>query len=558
MNNPVVGDGKVDAEVKSTLKSKAVEWLHLNDDHPLLPVSFLKFIPISILLNLFAVFLLVVIGFGTLSSAFQTNVPLNGLIITIMCIGVGMSVISNLRLWSVGLFLHRLEAISLQFRIRDTEIDAIQAELKKKAMVVDCKNFQNLLDNLRNTGSLNVNDNDARMIKSKLGARIGRARGKVTFLGGLLVMLGLLGTFLGLLSTIDSVGIAMAGMANIDMGSADGMSNFISDLAAPLQGMGLAFSSSLFGLSGSLLVGTIQYFSSGAQDYFIENFSRWLDEQIPDMSQARKASGQKANSPPVEDAELKAWIVGFIQTSQNAQRELADVVDAILVSADASWRSIENTERVLEQQVSLVHALTSLNTGVQSMIEHQQQLDSVLTTEFAESLIGNQKAIKEHMGSIDGHFGTFTGAQTQVVASLDRLSQTLKDEIPRHVLQTSDRLTKALGRMNDKVARLSRQDINHVQDLSDQIRRIEKLVVTSEKRGAQRDQLAHNDLQSQFRRESDLLKKIIGDNISTSVNKDIIPFIAKEQRELQKIAKLIDREYSRRKDDKQDPNRDAA
>jgi hypothetical protein len=192
------------------------------------------------------------------------------------------------------------------------------------------------------------------------------------------------------------------------------------------------------------------------------------------------------------------------------------------------------------------------------MIVHQQRLDSVLTTEFADSLIGNQRVINKHMGSIDNHFGTFTRSHTQVVTSLDGLSQTLKDEIPRHVLQTSDRLTKALGRMNDKVARLSRQDVDHVQELSDQIKRIEKLVVVSEKRGAQRGQQAHNDLQSQFRRESDMLKKTIGDNIATSVNKDIIPFIAREQRELQKIAKLIDKEYSRRKDDKKDPDRDVA
>lgn len=558
MNNSSVEDDNSDAEVKTTLKARIVAWLHLKDDHPMLPLSALKYIPVSILLNLFAVFLLIVIGFGTLASAFQTNMPLNGLIITIMAIGVGMSIAANLRLWSVGLFLARLEALSLQFRIRDTEIDSIQKELKKKASILDCKNFQNLLDNLQNTGSLNVTDTDARMIKSKLGARIGRGRGKVTFLSGLLVMLGLLGTFLGLLATIDAVGLAMAGMADIGMDSADGMSGFISDLAAPLQGMGLAFSSSLFGLSGSLLVGTIQYFASGAQDTFIENFSRWLDEQIPGMNQARKASGMKSNSPPVEDAELKAWIVGFIQTSQNAQRELADVVDAILVSADASWRSIENTENVLAQQASLVQSLTSLNTGIDSMIEHQKRLDSVLTTEFADSLIGNQKAINEHMGNIDSHLGTFTRSHTAVVTSLDGLSQTLKDEIPRHVLQTSDRLTKALGRMNDKVARLSRQESDHVQELADQIKRIEKLVVGSEKRSAQRGQQSHNDLQSQFRRESDMLKKTIGDNIASSVNKDIIPFIAKEQRELQKIAKLIDKEYSRRKDDKQDPGRDVA
>ncbi len=558
MNNPVTQDDNAGKVVKPTVKARIVAWLHLDDDHPLLPLSFIKYIPISILANLAAVVLLVIIGFGTLYGAFQTNVPLNGLIITIMFIGIGMSIAANLKLWSTGLFLSRLEALSLQFRIRDREIEAIQEELKRKAPILDCKNFQNLLDNLQNTGSLNVTDNDARMIKSKVGARMGRGRGKVTFLGGLLVMLGLLGTFLGLLATIDSVGLAMAGMADISADSEGGMSGFISDLAAPLQGMGLAFSSSLFGLSGSLLVGTIQYFSSGAQDTFIENFSRWLDEQIPTMNKAQKAGGRKPNSDPVDDAELKAWIVGFIQTSQNAQRELADVVDAILVSADASWKSIENTENVLRQQGELVGSLTTLSTGVNSMIEHQKRLDGVLTNEFTSSLIENQRAIGEHMQGINQNFGTFAQSNATIVSSLDGLSETLRDEIPRHVIQTSDRLNKALARMNDKVARLSRQDVDHVQELADQIQRLEKLVLSTEKRTAQRDQQTQNDLQSQFRRESDMLKKTIGENISSSVNKDIIPFIAKEQRELKKIAKLIDKEFGRRKDDKQDPDRDVA
>ena len=107
-----------------------------------------------------------------------------------------------------------------------------------------------------------------------------------------------------------------------DTGAGDGeMAGFISSPSAPLQGMGLAFSSSLFGLSGSLLVGTFQFFTSGAQDTFIESFSRWLDEQIPDIRQANKAAGFKQDEPPVADAELKAWSVGFIQHSRNTQRK---------------------------------------------------------------------------------------------------------------------------------------------------------------------------------------------------------------------------------------------
>jgi len=538
------------------------KWFHLKDEHPLLPLSIIKYVPVSVLLNFFAVVVLVVVGFGTLRDAFLTNVPLNGLIITIMIIGVGMSVVANLHLWTTGLYLNKLDAIALQFRIRDEEVESLQRGLKTRAAILDCKNMQNLLDNLKNTGSLNVTDNDARMIKSKLGARIARGRGRVTFLGGLLVMLGLLGTFLGLLGTIDAVGEAMAGMASIgsdaDEAAGGGMSGFISSLAAPLQGMGLAFSSSLFGLSGSLLVGTFQYFSSGAQDGFIESFSRWLDEQIPGIAQANKAAGRGAASPPVADAELKAWIVGFIQSSQNTQRELAEVVDAILVSADASSCAIENTERVLAQHGALVDNLSTLNTGVVAMLKHQERLDSVLTSEFTRSLLDTQQAIGSRMGSLDKQLENFVQSQTQVVGSLDGLSSTLKDQIPRHVLQTSDRLSKALGRINDKMARLSTQDQVHVAELASQIKRLEKLVVGSEKRSAQRDQRVQTDLQNQFRRESDILKKSIGDNIASTVHKDVIPFIAREQRELQKLAKLIDKQYGRRKDDKQDPDSNAA
>lgn len=548
--------------LKKKLWLPVANWLHLDDDHPLLPLSFLKYVPHSILLNILGVVALVAVGFGTLRDAFLTNVPLNGLIITIMLIGVSMSIFANIRLWATGLYLQKLEATSLQFRIRDKEVESLQRALKNKASILDCKNMQNLLDNLKNTGALNVTDADARMIKSKLGARINRGRGKVTFLGGLLVMLGLLGTFLGLLGTIDAVGEAMAGMASIgsDSGEGDGggMSGFISSLAVPLQGMGLAFSSSLFGLSGSLLVGTFQYFSSGAQDYFIESVSRWLDEQIPGLMQANKAAGRNANSAPVEDAELKAWIVGFIQTSQNTQRELADVVDAILVSADASWRAIENTENVVARQGEFLENLAALNTGVIAMVEHQKRLDSVFTNEFANSLISSQQAIGSRMESLNSQLGQFASTQGQVAVSLDGLSTTLKDEIPRHVLQTSDRLSKALGRINDKMARLSRQDQDHLHELAGQIKRLEKLVVNNEQRSVQRDQRVQSDLQNQFRRESDMLKKSIGANIASTVHKDVIPFIAKEQRELQKLAKLIDKQYGRRKDDKQDPDVGAA
>ncbi|ASJ74915.1 hypothetical protein [Granulosicoccus antarcticus] len=391
MVKPTTREGQHEAGGKSIL-AQLVGWLHLKDDHELLPLSVMRYVPVSVLLNFLGVILLITLGFGTLREAFLTNVPLNTLIITIMMIGVGMSVVTNLKLWRTGLYLFDLSQISTQFRIRDEEIDKLQRQLKSKGAILDCKNMQNLLDNVRTMGALNVTDNEARMIKSKLGARINRGRGKVTFLGGVLVMLGLLGTFLGLLGTIDVVGEVMAGMVNIGSDNVDGggVTGFIASLSEPLHGLGLAFSSSLFGLSGSLLVGTFQYFSSGAQDHFIESFSRWLDEQIPGVAQANKVADRPAGDTPVADAELKAWIVGFIKTSQNTQRELAGVVDAILVSADASRQSMEATQNILAQQASLADTLSILNQGVVSMVEQQARIESILTTNIAKTVIDQQ------------------------------------------------------------------------------------------------------------------------------------------------------------------------
>ena len=83
---------------KAGALDRLMTWMHLKDEHPILPLSLIRYVPVSVLLNFLAVILLVFLGYDTLLAAFLTNVPLNGLIITIMSIGVGMSVVANIRL----------------------------------------------------------------------------------------------------------------------------------------------------------------------------------------------------------------------------------------------------------------------------------------------------------------------------------------------------------------------------------------------------------------------------------------------------------------------------
>ncbi len=115
-----------------------------------------------------------------------------------------------------------------------------------------------------------------RAMLDTIGTRLDEKRDILRYIIGLLVFLGLLGTFYGLLQTVGSVG---ATIQSLDMSSGDSslvFQNLKSGLEAPLVGMGTAFSSSLFGLTGSLVVGFLDLQAGQAQNRFYTELEDWL------------------------------------------------------------------------------------------------------------------------------------------------------------------------------------------------------------------------------------------------------------------------------------------
>jgi hypothetical protein len=139
------------------------------------------------------------------------------------------------------------------------------------------------------TGSLSLSATSMRSIMDSIGARLDEARDTGRYLVGLLVFLGLLGTFWGLLDTIQSVGRTIG---SLDTRAADSVNLFDelkSGLAAPLRGMGTAFSSSLLGLGGSLVLGFLELQAGHAHGRFYNQLEEWLSgitELAPGGSQA--------------------------------------------------------------------------------------------------------------------------------------------------------------------------------------------------------------------------------------------------------------------------------
>src|SRR5919108_208100 len=106
------------------------------------------------------------------------------------------------------------------------------------------------------------------------------------FLVRMLVFLGLLGTFWGLIETVGSVGKVIDGLkVGGDAGSL--FDTLKEGLAAPLGGMGISFSSSLFGLAGSLILGFLDLQSSQAQNRFYTDLEDWLATTVRDLGVER-------------------------------------------------------------------------------------------------------------------------------------------------------------------------------------------------------------------------------------------------------------------------------
>ena len=125
-------------------------------------------------------------------------------------------------------------------------------------------------------GEAVITPSSMRSILDSVGNRLDEAKDTSRYLTGLLVFLGLMGTFYGLLETVTSV----AGVINaLDVSNGDSASQFASlreGLSAPLAGMGTAFSSSLFGLAGSLVLGFLDLQTSQAQNAFYTDLEDWM------------------------------------------------------------------------------------------------------------------------------------------------------------------------------------------------------------------------------------------------------------------------------------------
>ena len=132
-------------------------------------------------------------------------------------------------------------------------------------------------------GRMQLNALSMRSILDSIGSRLDEQREISRYMIGLLIFLGLLGTFWGLLTTVSSVGTTIHGLNVEGADPATVFQNLKAGLEGPLSGMGTSFSSSLFGLSGSLILGFLDLQAGQAQNRFYNELEEWLST-VTDIS----------------------------------------------------------------------------------------------------------------------------------------------------------------------------------------------------------------------------------------------------------------------------------
>lgn len=245
---------------------------------------------------------------------FMANPFINGLIVLVALTGIFLSFRQIMRLFPEIKWVNSMQ-------------DGTMARVRQPVLLAPVANL--LRDRL---GEAVITPSSMRSILDSVGNRLDEAKDTSRYLTGLLVFLGLLGTFYGLLETVTTVGLTIQSLDTTTGDTATMFENLKQGLAGPLSGMGTAFSASLLGLSGSLILGFLDLQASQAQNAFYTDLEDWmtsmteLDHPVTQM---------QATGLGVQGEEMSAMIERLGSTmqtsdsSQNAIRAMAELAKGI-------------------------------------------------------------------------------------------------------------------------------------------------------------------------------------------------------------------------------------
>ena len=317
-----------------------------------------------------------------LERAFQANVFLNGIILGVLFLGI----IYNLRqvlvlfpevTW-IELFRKNLPGLSLARNPRLLAPMATMLGDRKDTLSLSAQSMRSLLDGI--------------------ASRLDESRDLSRYTIGLLIFLGLLGTFWGLLETVGSIRNVIGGL---NVGGDDVtavFSNLKRGLTAPLDGMGTAFSSSLFGLAGSLVLGFLDLQASQAQNRFYNDLEEWLSSLTRLSSGALSADGE-ASVP----AYVQALLEQTAESLENLQRTLVRGEESNIASSTNLIKLTDGLSTLGDQMRAEQNILVSLaknQTDLQLVLDQLAENNRISSNSLDEVTQTNIRNIEVYVSRL--------------------------------------------------------------------------------------------------------------------------------------------------------------
>lgn len=336
------------------------------------------------------------VGFPTLDAIFWSNPYLNGLILAVFFLGI---------LSCFG------QVIQLMYSVQWIEaFSRTQSGEKPPSLLAPLATL------MRSRGArMHLSQSSSRSILDSVGSRIDEDREITRYLGSTLIFLGLLGTFYGLATTVPALVDTIRSLSpNDGETGAEVFGRLQAGLEAQLGGMGTAFSSSLLGLAGSLIVGLIELFAGHGQNRFYRELEEWLST----ITRIGFASGDELSAASEGDASgavahiaehLEAMQMMFTQSDINRSQvddRMNDLIGAVnrLAGQLEEGGAKDAMLKIAEGQKELIDQLAS--SGVDGLdAESRMRLRSIdvqLLRILEELSVGRQETLGELRSDIAG------------------------------------------------------------------------------------------------------------------------------------------------------------
>lgn len=252
-----------------------------------------------------------------------------------------------------------------------------------------------------------------RSLLASVDARLDAMRDISRYIIGLLIFMGLLGTFWGLSQTIGAIAGVISG---IDLGAGevkDAFATLKQGLQSPLSGMGTAFSCSMFGLAGSLIVGFLDLQISRLATAFYHG----VEERLTLSTRVTHGEGSEAaHSGP-------AYLQGLLEQTVENMNQLQTLMRRGEENRSTVIKSIQT---IGEKLSAMTEQLVTHQQLLKKVAHSQLELQDILQKFYKLQNAPHEDVLKQHLRSIDS---TLTKLLDESIEGRNRCTQDLRNEI---------------------------------------------------------------------------------------------------------------------------------